>query len=287
MQQFSFSTVENIMDQAINEALGSSASAITALQTTSLIKKIDNDNKQFINAFSARSSLGAAPWMIDDDGYLFQSVSETSLNGAVAVGATSVILTSATNFASSGRVWIRTSKGAIEFVDYSAKASNTLTVTSSEIDIAHASGEVVGKLHALPSDFGKIYKLKINNYDYSYMSYEKTRTSIDLPYHGTYTTRGDYLLLPQGLGSQDCTLWYAKKATTLSTGVNGTDMALSVDVPVDFERYLIYSLVSFIQRTRRAREDSIQSMQLASLELEKAISYSTNSQTLHGIRTDY
>lgn len=287
MQQYSFSTVESIMEQSINEALGSSSSAITAIQTTSLIKKIDYDNRQFLQAFATRSFLGFAPWMIDDDSYLFSTVSETSLNGAVAVGATSVILASATNFDSAGRIWIRTSKGAIEIVDYSAKSTNTLTVSSSEIDIAHASGEQVGKLYPLPSDFAKAFKLKINNYDYEYVSYEKTRSYLDLPFYGTYTTKGNYILLPQGLGGQDATLVYGKKATDLSTGVNSTDLQTSVNVPKDFERYLIYSLVSFIQRTRRQREDSIASMQLASMELEKALAYSTNQTTLKGIRTDY
>lgn len=266
------------MTQAVAEAIGSTASSLTALQTSALLRKLDQINRAFVNAAHTRHHGGAWSWMQDVTN--FQTKDGTTLNGAITTASTSVILTDASDFDSAGRFWIKTSKGAIDFVDYTSKATNTLSGVT-DIDMSHATAEKAQKCYSCASTFAKARKLLVNSNEYTYLKQEL------LPYQSTYYTRGAYIVMPEDIGEQDCTLYFEKAPTDIFTGVDATDLASSLDIPEDFEWYAIHSLVAHIYRIRRKREDAIVEDQLADQILLEALNYDVNPTTPQGLLSDY
>lgn len=194
----------------------------------------------------------------------FASKAATTLNGAVSAGAASVVLTSGTDFDSSGRIIIEASNGAFDFVDYSSKATHTLTcslATGAEtVSIDHATLERVEKLYALPSDYSKARELYVNSVLYRYQHMDGFPTS------GYFTTYGGYILLPRGIGAQSCTLIYLAKGTSI------TALADTTNIPSEFSRYAIEKLKAHIYMIRRKREDVKMSLDLAEECLQYALS---------------
>lgn len=68
---------------------------------------------------------------------VLESMVTTTLNGAVAIGATSIVLTDATNFDTAGRIEVNG-----DVINYTGKSSNTLTGVTG-VEKAHASGDTV------------------------------------------------------------------------------------------------------------------------------------------------
>jgi hypothetical protein len=194
----------------------------------------------------------------------FQSKSATTLNGALSAGAASVILTSGTDWDSTGRSVIETAKGAIDFFDHTAKASNTLTVSAASgaetVSMAHASSERVEKLYALPTDYSKVQKLYVNTSRYDYERFD------GFPSSGMFSTYGGYLMLPRGIGEQDCTLLYFRKGNAID------ELADETNIPSEFSRYAIEKLKAHIYMVRRKREDVEPSFALANECLQYALS---------------
>lgn len=278
MQAHSFPTVETTRDQAIAETLGSSTSALTALQNAALIRQIDVINRKFVNEAHVRHPSGGYSWM--EDLVNFQTKSATTINGALTTASTSVVFTADIGFdASNGRIWIKTSKGAIDFVDYATFSTLTAS-TASDIDMAHASGEKTEKCYALPTTYAKAHRLILGTTDYEYM-----RSDGLLPWPGTYYTRGAYIVLPEGIREQDATFWFEKKPTDLSTGVEATDLAASLDIPEDFFRYPVEMLKAYIFTIRRMEDKAQYCLQLAEDCLQQALSYDISSTTPMGLST--
>lgn len=277
MQAFSFPTVETLIDQALAETMGSSTSSLTALQETALIRQVDVINRRFVMEAHIRHSSGGWSWM--EDVTNFQTKSGTTINGALTTASTSVVFTADIGFdASSGRIWVKTSKGAVDFIDYTS--FTTLTASgATDVDMAHASGEKTEKLYALPSTYGKAHRLILGTTEYRY---EKPEL---LPCSGTFGTRGSFLLLPEGVGQQDATFWFEKAPTDLSTGTAATDLARSLDIPEDFFRYPVEMLKAYIFTVRR-RDDKVPvCYQLAEDALQNALSYDISSTTPVGLST--
>ncbi len=276
-QTYTFPTVSTVKSQSIAETIGSTTSSLTALQDDNLNRFIDVINREFVNAAHTMSHNGAWTWMQDVTN--FETVDETTLNGAVASGASSVTLTDSSNFGSTGRGWARTSSNAVDFIDWSANAANVLT--TSDVDMAHADGEAFGTLYGVPSDLAKVRKLVVNSTEYKYLEQDL------LPINLTYYTRGAYFVLPEGVGAQDVTVWYEKSPTDLYSGVVATDDAKSLDIPEDFMWYAIHKLNAHIHRIRRREELAANELQMAQMELEKALGYDINRTTPQGIFPDY
>lgn len=264
---YQFPTAETVLNQAVSETIGSSTSSLTALQTTALLRRLNQINQEFIN-----SSRDGWSWM--EDVTNFETVADTTLNGAITTASTDVILTSATDFASSGRIWIKTSTGAIDFVDYTSKASNTLS-GATDIDMSHASGEAVGKCHAIPSTYKNAIRLRLDETDYEYV--KQTR----LPVHATYYTRGAYLVLPEDVGSTDATLWFEKGPTEIAA------VGTSLDIPTDYMWYAIHKLKAYVFRTRRKRQDALDCEEYARIELDHALNSDVRESSPTGLRQDY
>lgn len=275
-QSYSFPSVGTILDQAVAEAIGSTASSLTALQDTALIRQLDWINRQFLLSAHTRHGNEGWSWMKDQRDN-FQTKNSTTLSASASEGAVSITVTSATGFPSSGQLYIRTANDAIEFVPFSAVAGTTVTVTA--LSMAHASGEHVELCYALPTNFAKVKELYVNSREYFY---EDAQT----PSSGHYSIQGAYLVFPYDFGEADITIVFDKKPTTLSTGVDATDRATSMDVPVDFQRYAIEMLKKYIYGIRRKREDAAQAKADAEESLMDALAYDI-SLTHSGLRAAY
>lgn len=175
-------------------------------------------------------TIGMLGWKYNDRETIIQSKTNTTLNGALSVGATSMILTSATDFDSPpitaahpslGAGYIRTGQYMYDFFSYETKSSNTLS-TVSGINVVCADGSEVHKLYALPSDFGKTRALfrESNIVEYEYLDQDMRQT----PPFGYYflksftssTYSGTFLVLPWMIGAYNFKLNYMKKANTIA-----------------------------------------------------------------------
>ena len=232
--------------------------------------ELDRICRIFINAAYNREP--AKPWEWMEDVTHFKTYADTTLNGAITTASTSVILTDASNFDSSGRIWAKTSNALYDFIDYTGKSSNTLS-GATDIDVNHSSGETVGKLYALPSNYGKAVSLQVNGQEFLY-----TRQNIP-PTGGQYTTRGAYILFPEGIGARDCTLVYGKAVTAL------TSTGQTLQVPTDFSRYLIEMLKAYIFQID-GQDERVPTCRAAANDiLEQAMNYMTTTTTSLGLRT--
>lgn len=262
---------------AIAETIGSTTSSLTALQDSSLIREIDRINRKFINESNVNHPSGGWSWM--EDVTNFQTKVSTSINGALTTASTTVVFTADVGFdTGGGRVWIKTSKGSVDFVDYTS--FSTLTASgATDIDIAHADGEKTEKLYALPSDFAKAKRMMVDEREYFYEPAKLLPRASSTRYQPTYSLRGSYILMPEDVGQNDVTFWYIKAPTDLSTGVDATDLAKYMDIPQEFDRYAVEILKSYIYRTRRMEQKANESLSLAQLELDQALMYDSSYTT--------
>lgn len=262
MQQYSFITADTLISTAKAEAIGSTNSSITALQDEQLLAKVNQLNAEFVNSAHTRHPLGGWSWMRKVTS--FSSKAATTLNGAVAAGAGSIILTSGTDWDSTGRSIIESTAGAFDFVDHTAKATHTLTISSATgaetVSMSHADAERVEKLYALPSDYSKTRELYVNSVLYRYEEMS------GFPSSGHFTTYGGYILLPRGIGAQSCTLIYLAKGSTID------ELTDSTNIPTEFSRYAIEKLKAHIYLIRRRREDVQTAIALAEECLQYALS---------------
>ena len=279
-QQFSFLEVSAIIDAAKAEAIGSTTSSLTALQDTQLIERVEQINTDFVNSAHTRHHKGGWSWM--EEVTNFQTVAQTTLNGAVVAAAATFILTDASEWDTEDMTVIQTAKNAIDFVENESKSSNTLTVSTTTganvISMDHASGERCEKLYSLPSDYAKTRKLFVNSIEYFYH-----RADL-FPIALTFDTRGDYLFMPRGIGDQDVTHYYEKRPATLTATTDTTD------IPTSFQRYPIEMLKAHIYGVRRKRQDIGTSLQLAAVAMEEALDYDVQRITqgsTSGIDVDY
>src|SRR5437016_3190274 len=111
MRPYTFPTAQEVIDQAVAEAVGSIPSSLTAIQYTALIRRLDALNREFVNAANTLHTAGYWSWMEAVTNW--QTKNSTTVNGATVAGATSLVLTSATDFPATGAFWIKTAKGAV------------------------------------------------------------------------------------------------------------------------------------------------------------------------------
>lgn len=280
MRQYDFPTVGDILDQSVSETLGSSDRTIDAIGDTSLIAELDSINREFIRYSHTKHDNKGWSWM--EDTYDFQTKASTALNGAVSAGASSIIVDSVASFvAGGGQLYILTSKGLIDFVTYTSGVSTTVPVTASTVDVAHADGEYVELLYDLPDDFAKSKTLFVNSVPYQYVVLQQ------LPQGLCYSSYNGSLLLPKGIGAQDCTLVYDKKPDALSTGDETADRARSLNIPKDFSKYAVEMLNSFIFMKRRKRDDAMISKNMAMEVLRDALAYDINPTTTSGLSASW
>lgn len=269
MQTYSFLTADTLIQTAKAEAIGSTTSSLTALQNEQLLAQVQYLNAEFVNAAHTKHPLGGWSWMRKLDN--FQTKAATTLNGAVAAGAASVVLTSGTDWDSTGRSVIETAKGALDFFDHTAKATHTLTVSAvtgaETVSMAHATSEKVEKLYPLPSDYSKFEKLIVNSCRYNYQKLD------GFPDGGCFSSYGAYILMPKQIGAQDVTLYYFKKASTID------ELTDTTNIPSEHSRFAIEKLKAHIYLIRRKRSDVQPALQMAEECLQYSFSMDSQEQS--------
>jgi hypothetical protein len=270
MQAYSFLSAETLITTAKAEAIGSTTSSLTALQDERLLARASQINADFVNSAHTRHPLGGWSWMLAKP-YPFLTKAATTLNGALAAGADTVTLTSASDFDSAGKFVIERASGMLEFVDNESKLVNVLTVSTSTgadtVQIAHLTGEKVEKLYALPSDYSKFAWLYVNSVVYPYQKLDQ------FPPGGYFTIYDSFILMPKQIGAQDCTLYYFRKADVINAMANATN------IPTEFSRFAIEKLKAHIYLVRRKRSDIQTALNLAEEELQKAFTMDSQTQS--------
>ncbi len=251
--------VSDVVDQAIAETIGSTASNLTAHQPKSMVRQVDLIQRDLINAAHTRHHFKGFSWK--DKRTNFQTKQGTTLNGALTTASITAPLTLSTSFPASGRVWVMTTKRALDFLDYTGNAANILTGVTG-ITIPHSTAEQVEQLYALPSDFAKVKQLLVDTQEYVYADYDT------IPYAGTFGFVDGYILLPQNIGLHDCRLKYSACPTRLNTSTasvdnSGTDLTKTLDVPDDFFPYMVEMLKSYIFRNRRMMDKAAECREIA------------------------
>jgi len=239
METPSFSTAATIITQVRAKTRIGANSTSTALQNTAMLLQLHDTNEWFHNY---PYTIGMLGWKFNDRETIIQTKANTTLNGAVSAGATSVILVNASDFDSPpldsnhpslGAGYIRTNKYMYDFFVYETKSSNTLSIASG-IDIAHLTSEEVHKLYALPSNFGKGRALfrESNVIEYQYLDQDLRQT----PPFGYYMLKsftstngftGTFMVMPWTIGVYNFKFYYMIKANTISA----SDLSDKINAP--------------------------------------------------------
>ena len=258
---YSFLTASEIITAAKSEAISATTSQITAIQDPQMVEFLHQLNSEFCFAAEGRSHQKG--WSFLKKPGNFNTHVHNSLSVAAVVGDSSISLNSSALFQPSGRVAIETFRGGLDIVDYSSNVANVLTVdTDGEaIGIAHATDRVY-ELYAVPSDFARVHRLWINSRPFI----EKQLTG-QFPLGGTYALYGDFFFMPRGMYTADATLLYEKKPNTIS------ELDSETNIPRIFQRWAIEMTLFRLFRIRRKRGDLQTTLELAQIELEKALNY--------------
>lgn len=274
-ENYDFLTAAQILTPARSEAISSGASQVTALQDEQMAEFIHTLNSDLLLAFHTEDHGGGASWMKKTSNFSIHV--HDSLNGALSAGAANVVLSSATNFDTNGRIAIETARGALDFVDYLVKSSNTLPVSTADgaenVSMAHASGNWVHKLYPVPSDFGRSHKLWVNR-----VPYDEEPFSGMFPRNKYFSLYGQYILLPRGTYTSDGTLLYEKAPTNI------TAVGTTTNIPRRFLRWAVYATLFHLYNVRRKRGDLKTTFEMMEIELKKALNYDKISSSSTQIR---
>ena len=218
-----------------------SSTSNPALQDTIFLAQLNHANAEWQRTF--RRSGGAPPTFLERETGI-DLIASTTLTAAQTTASTTAVLTSASSFASSGAIAVY-DDGMPDIEEYTSNAVLTLSGVTG-VNWAHESGDQVSSLYVLPSNFGSFRAqegfgdgMKIGNTPYTFTSGvpEGARFSI----YDNGTTK--YLWTPLGL-TGSVLIAYNKVSNTID---ETTD---TVDVPVEYEWFLVYRLVEFGLRSR-------------------------------------
>lgn len=221
---------------------------------------LNDANAEWIRTFKRGS--GEPPvFMKKETG--FDLIADTTLSAAQAASASTTSLTDSSDFAASGAIAVWDDNTS-DIEEYTSNAANVLSGVTGA-DFAHESGDTVQALYALPSNFGTfrstedapdgvitdsgipLYFTSGEPRNYRYAIYDNGTTK--------------YIQPPKGLTSGALRVYYNKKSTVLD---ETTD---TVDVPSDYQFFLVYRLVEHGRRVRGENADKVQESRMMANEL--------------------
>ncbi len=221
------SSASTIIERAWKKLRKSGSSTdLPALQEAEMLASLQDIMDEWRRAFSIGS--GEPPiTMRKETGIDIKA--GTTLASDQASGATTAVLTSATNLDTAG-AYVVYDDGMPDVQENTGKASDTLSgVTGS--DWAHESGDQVIKLYALPSNFHSFRStpecrdgVQVNNTPYSKVPDDPKGGQFALYDNGTTK----YLWLPPGL-SGSARVFYNKNSTTIDDTNDLVDWAPEYD----------------------------------------------------------
>ena len=221
MQTPTFSTADTILTQVRAETGIGTNSISTALQTTALLRRLNDVNIEFVNYPYSQGILG---WQFLDRETVIETIAQTTLDGAISSGDTSLILTNSTGWDSpSGAIaggFIKTGNFTVDFFTYTGLSTNTLS-TVSGIDMDHADDENCQKIYKLPSDFGKLRNIFYQSTFTEYFVMDDDfrqlppRQHVFLKYLINGTLKGAFMVFADNIGVREFHVRYIKKAEAI------------------------------------------------------------------------
>lgn len=262
---YTFLKPSEVLTRASDEAItaGVAKSKITALQEPQMVEFFHQLNAEF--CFAAHGKHHARGWTWLRKPYNFTTHVNAALSVAVSANASSFSLSSGgSNFAdTNGRVAIETTRGGLVFVDFSSRSGNDFTVDSDGLQIGINLGTSrVYEMYKAPTDYGRSHKMWVNSVPYRF-----TKFMGQFPDRNRYTMLGDFFLFPRGMFAADATLIYEKAPENI-TGIEQDS-----DIPRVFQRWAIEMTLFRLFRIRRRRNDLKSTLELADIELNKALNY--------------
>lgn len=219
-----------------------------AMQQATMLAVLNSVNAEWKRTF--RRGAGEPPKVLAKE-TAFDLKSSTTLSADQATSDTTTSLTSGTDFDTSG-AYVIYDDGMPDIQENTGKSSNTLSGVTGN-DWAHESGDTVIKLYALPSNFHSFRAspnnpegVEVGNTPYLYVPDDPQSGQFSLYDNGTTK----YLWMPIGV-SGSCRVFYNKNSTTID---ETTD---SVDVPVEYEWFLVHRLVEHGRRSRGDNPDKV------------------------------
>jgi len=289
------SKASEIITYAKGRTRQGSKSPSAALGDTQLYIALNDINEWFCYWVFDPDNGGLSPFFFLRDEQLIVSKAATTLNGAIDKAATSIALTSGSDFDSDasasepGGMWIKDSDGHFDYITYEALTTNDITVAS-RVDIAHLDDEKCQKIYRLNANFGRPRVLKLS----------RTKNLIwidsefeDIPPPGFFHTKHlisssgthqMYIVLPEFTDERTYKLYYVKKPATI-TGADDR-----VDAPDGLgRRAVVYMLMAYIWETRGESDKAIEFEKKAIRDMRTFASSqsSIDSSLVQGPLTDY
>uniref|UniRef100_A0A6M3J9B5 Uncharacterized protein n=1 Tax=viral metagenome TaxID=1070528 RepID=A0A6M3J9B5_9ZZZZ len=151
------------------------------------------------------------------DEYEFTVVEDTTLDGDLTAGDTSIVLADSSSFPSSGRILIEN-----ELVDYTANdGATTLTCSASAVSVDHSDGKTVRCCYALPSEIDKekAQYLNINGLPYNIADVAQILDE-NIDHYRMYAIYEGYIMLPKGEDAYGAIFIYTPALTRMTTGAD-------------------------------------------------------------------
>lgn len=269
-----FLTAQDILTPARSEAISSASSQVTAIGDTQMIEFIHALNLNFILAAHSMHHAKGWSWLYKPTN--FKTYTNDSLSVAISSGTSAFTLNSAANFDADGKVVIETNRGAMDFVDYESKASNTLTVHTTAgkdvVSMDHATDRV-HKLYAAPPDYGRTHKMWVNTIPFDYAKF-----SMAFPRPRFFTEYKGFFLFPRGMYNADVSLLYEQKHNNI------TQLGSETNIPREFLRVAVEYTLAHLFMIKRKRKDMPTAQEMYNMELEKALMFDATQSTNNHMR---
>jgi len=225
-------------------------------------------------------------WWFLKNKYLFATAVDTTLDGDVATTDTTIDLTSASGYPSSGAIWVEE-----DVINYTGVSSNQLTGVTN-IDLAHDDGDKVEIMYSIPSDFSHEPRLILKGAGAKPMRYiqvdsldDNTESADDHNFDfGGQTHRwslirdkngNEFIRLKNPTASKTAVFHYYKEATTLD------DDADETTIPDPFARKILpFFMADLAMKERGDNPDGLADDILleAERELKKMKNYNMRRQ---------
>lgn len=254
------STASTIIGHARNIVRGESGSDAPVLSDAFLLTAISDGNLKWARAFQ---TTGSAPIVFQRETG-FDLANETAINDSAGTttSTTTITVDSTTGYDSSGVAVIWDDNMPDIFAYTSVSATTFVGVTG--LAFAHEDNDPIQPMYRLPSTFGAFRKspsygdgVRLNGVPFFFMGGPPVPGYFSMYDDGT----NKFLWLPRD-STSSASVWFDKSSAT----IDSTDD--TVDVPTEFDWFLVWHCVAFIYQ---GRTDDANMYQFARAESERLL----------------
>lgn len=244
-----------------------------------MLRRLHDANEEFVNY---PYSVGILGWTFMEAENIISTIANTTLNGAVSSGATSFTLTSGTDFDDPGGTGIAAFYiiNADDIIDYGTylDRSGTSITSVAGIQMAHLTAEEIHKVYQLPTDFGKIRQVFLEN-DVEYFYFDDNKRQLPperhfmLKYFTNSTYSRSFIVFKEDIGAQTFKIYYLKKATTID------EITDTIDAPDGAgRRFIIERMKEYVWNVLGEENDAVIASQRATRAIRECADKWTSAQ---------